>query len=209
MSFRILADEDVTELPEDDVELFFWVFVYMCSTFTSPQEFRQDKPYFIKNWLSGLNNKSLADAKKGWFGTEAAAFEQNLAYITPYFEHAKPLLRKLADAVCFPSTGKLNHEYFIKTFKEEYDKLPMEQPVLDDDLYIFPTKDEGVLPMKALVDTVNIEQRQKLHLLGPINAENGETVEGIVSADPDFLEDFTETDTITETLDKRQAVTID
>ena len=174
--------------------------------FTGPREFRQDKPYYIRNWLSGLSDQSLADAKKGWLGTEAVDFEQNLIHITPYFELAKPLLKKLADAVRFPSAGKLNHEYFIKAFKEEYNKLPMEQPVLDDDLYIYPTKDEGVLPMKDLVDTTNIEQRRKLRTLGPINAENGETIEGIVSADPDVLEEFTETDVITETTVERQAI---
>ena len=60
--------------------------------------------------------------------------------------------------------------------------------------------------MKDLVDTTNIEQRRKLRTLGPINAENGETIEGIVSADPDVLEEFTETDVITETTVERQAI---
>ena len=207
MSIRILEDENAEETPDDDVESFFWVFIFICSMFTGPRTFRQDKPYYINDWLSRMDDRSLANNKRGWLCAEPELFEQKLKHITPYFECAKPLIRKLADAVRFPSAGNLNHQYFINAFKEECAKLSSEDPILEDDLYLYPTKDEGLLPMKDLVDMSDIEQRRKLRLLGPINAENGETVEGVVSADPDLAGEESDTDTIAETTVERQAYT--
>ena len=68
-----------------------------------------------------------------------------------------------------------------------------ETPTLSDDLFIFPTRDEGPLAMPPLMDMSDIEQRRKLQSLGPIAPENGLNLEGIVSADPDvaeLIEDF-------------------
>ena len=123
MSLRILQDENAEEIPQDDVESFFWVFIYVCTMFTGPKEFLKEKSYFIKDWLKRLDDKSLANNNRGRLGTNAEDFKRNLQYITLYFESAKPLIRKLTEAVRFPTTGHLTHKYFIACFEEAIDLL--------------------------------------------------------------------------------------
>ena len=83
------------------------------------------------------------------------------------------LVQKYTYCYYFSKIVHVNHKYFINAFQEAYDALDDVDVVIEDDeLYLYPDKPEGELPMPDLMDT-SLKEQEIIWFLNKIRIKIG------------------------------------
>lgn len=147
--------------PHHDLELFFYIFIWMCVHCAGPIQKHQNFDISntgLKHWVTGSDLKTIAKQKFTDVANGIFFNENVLKFFAPYFVDMKPLTNKLREAIFKPSifqtipttTDPITYDTMIALLQEVHVKLPNEDkwtPADDREGY-------GIKRKKDLVDQV-------------------------------------------------------
>ena len=98
MSHRILSDPDAPRNLADDLESFFYVFLYICTMFNGPRlgQKKENIPFFICTWLYEPIMEKIGQAKYAICSSPLEKFRSDIiVHVQPYFKEFIPCLEGL------------------------------------------------------------------------------------------------------------------
>ena len=115
MAYEILSNKHTVHNYTHDLELLFYVILYMCVMFLSPRGYQKTEggmPRFLENWLNFKNKEvDLGRDKLGLICYGSELFHKNVSkYLTRYMADLVPCVLKMKEALKNKEREKITHD---------------------------------------------------------------------------------------------------